>query len=112
MLQHFTQLCLDRTAPTGLRYCPFHSGISSVLNYQIDTAGVDFSFRGRIEPQLLTFSLVLNNASYASLTVTYLLTSRPDILAGSYIAGRTSIMQTPTNSWIAIPNRPPSSPFR
>ncbi len=72
--------------------------MANILNYQADTAGVDYSLRGRIGQQfIISFSLIINNASYSTLTITYLITTRTDILAGSYIAGTPPNMQIPIN---------------
>jgi hypothetical protein len=110
VLQHLTHHSHHCPAAAGIRYSWVESGIGNILNYQADTAGVDFSLRGRIEQQLLSFSLILNNPSFAALTITYIVTARQDILAGSYIAGTTPIMQTPISFWSADRIKAHSSP--
>lgn len=86
------------TAPLQLAY-----GISNILNYQADTAGVDFSIRGRIEQQLLSFSLILNNASFVSLAISYMVTARPEVFAGSYIADTNQLIECGSQLSALIP---------
>lgn len=97
-----TSLSASTPAPLQLAY-----GIGNILNYDNFNLGVDFSLRGRVDSlmQLISFTVVTNNATYGTITASYILVSnRKDFVTGSFIADTNSLLcGSQSTAVIAIP---------
>ena len=62
------------------------AGIAGIANYMTDPAGIDYSLRASLAPVQLGFVLIVGNASWVSVMVSYLVSARPDLTLGASLS--------------------------
>lgn len=72
--------CYNNPIDNALVQPQITTGLISIASFQADSAGIDFSLRSFILPgsNQASFTLIVNNASWSSVRISYLITSRPD----------------------------------
>ena len=62
-------------------------GLAGVANFQSDASGLDYSLRhSLLNPTILSLILIVNNGSWGSATISYLVSSRPEFTLGNSLS--------------------------
>lgn len=82
--------CFNVTIDSALTNPQITSGIRSVNPYNTNTP-LDFNIRNRINNLIATFTLIINQASWTTITITYIATKRNNFYLGNYLSTADSL---------------------